>query len=321
MAPPRKTTVVEHVNTLAEQWARHLRSRNRSPKTIQSYLESLDRLERHLRAEGLSDDVNRIGRQELEGFINAQLQYHAPATAALRFRSLKQFFRWATDEGIIPISPFERMKEPKVPDVPVDVIPDEYLRKLLATCETPGRAPSRKMSAAEFENRRDYAILRLFIDTPMRLSEMTNLVLDGPEGPDIDMKEGLVRIFGKGSKVRINALGDRSLAALDTYLRVRKHHPRADLPWLWIGMHGQITPNGIAQMLNRRTKAAGLPHIHPHQFRHTFAHVWLNGGGNEGDLMEIAGWSSRDMLRRYARSTAAARAQAAAKRRNVGGRV
>ena len=74
---------------------------------------------------------------------------------------------------------------------------------------------------------------------------------------------------------------------------------------------GQLTTNGVAQMLRRRGAAAGIDHLNPHRFRHSFARAFLAGGGQEGDLMRLAGWSSRTMLSRYGASAATERAIAA----------
>jgi integrase len=67
-------------------------------------------------------------------------------------------------------------------------------------------------------------------------------------------------------------------------------------------------------MLRRRGAQAGLPGLHAHQLRHTFAHEWLAQGGTEADLMRIAGWKSRATLQRYGASAADARAREAHRR-------
>ncbi|MFC9995857.1 tyrosine-type recombinase/integrase [Nocardia sp. NPDC127526] len=82
-----------------------------------------------------------------------------------------------------------------------------------------------------------------------------------------------------------------------------------------------MTDNGIRQMLERRAIAAGIDHIHPHQFRHWFAHNWLASGGQEQDLMMLAGWRSRQMPDRYGKSVAADRAKAAHRRARLGDKL
>jgi integrase len=82
-----------------------------------------------------------------------------------------------------------------------------------------------------------------------------------------------------------------------------------------------MTDNGIRQMLRRRANQCGLDHLHPHMFRHTFAHRWLSEGGQEQDLMRLAGWRSREMLARYGASAADQRAREAHRRMGLGDRL
>ena len=87
--------------------------------------------------------------------------------------------------------------------------------------------------------------------------------------------------MGKGRRMRACPFGNKTAIALQRYLRERARRP--DVPSesegpLWLGLHGPMSPRGIAQMVGKRAKAAGLPHIHPHQLRHTF----LDASGSEG---------------------------------------
>ncbi len=281
------------LSPLARSFVRHLRAENRSETTVTTYMVGVGQAEAFLRARGKG--LVDASRADLESFLGDLLTRRAPGTVATYFKALRILYGWLEEEEEIASNPMARMKPPIVPDQPVPVIPEDALRRLLHNC-----------AGKDFESRRDAAIIMLLLDTGLRREALAGVQLD-----DLDPDYQIVRVLDKGRVQREVPFGQRTAQALDRYLRVRARHKDAALPWLWLGLKGRLTKWGIVIMLRRRGEEVGVPNLHPHQFRHTFAHQWLADGGGETDLMRLAGWRSRIMLQRYGASAADARAREA----------
>jgi site-specific recombinase XerD len=272
----------------------YLAAENKSAGTIRIYTEApLWFAAAHLLGETDKTRWEQVDSQDVQRWVTWLLSGYSEAYARQQYRALRQFFLWLSAEDEIP-DPMARLRAPAVRERPVPFFTSVELSRLEKACR-----------GSTFAQRRDAAIVSVFRATGIRLAELAGIRYD-PDDPcrsDVDLDRREIHVRGKGGKDRIVRIDHEAARRVDRYLRVRVRHEQSYRLGLWLGSGGRgpLTPNGIYQMVKRRGDQAGVQ-VYPHRFRHHFSHIWLERGGAEGDLMELNGWSSPQMLQYYGAS-------------------
>lgn len=198
---------------------------------------------------------------------------------------LRVFARWLRDEGYTAEHRLERLKTPKVPETLVEVLTPEEIRRVLES-----KSPNTGNGS------RNHTMLVLALDTGLRMSEIITL-----ERRNLDLDQGVLRAFGKGSKERIVPFGYTTTKALQRYLL--HFRPQPSLPqydYVFLQQNGwPLTKNAMSMVAKRIAGKTGIDRFHWHLLRHTFAVNYLVNGGDAFSLQCILGHTTLEMVRRY----------------------
>jgi site-specific recombinase XerD len=283
------------IQALLQSFRLTLRAEGLTEKTFNIYADAVRRLEAFRLQHGMPP-IPLMSTEHVREFLGEMQERNAPSTVNQRYRSLKRFYRWLVEEGEIRENPMLRIKSPKVPDTIKEHYGTEGLARVLKAC-----------GDKSWTSLRDRAMVLVLYDTGVRASELCGMRLD-----DLDLDAQTIKVTGKGGNERFVSLGSNAALALDKYLRKR---PQTVADYIFVSTRREpLTFNALRMCLRRRFKDADVPFKGIHGFRRSFAIAFLDAGGYAEDLQQIAGWNSLQMVQRYTKATAGARARRAHRR-------
>jgi integrase len=259
----------------------------KSPNTLRAYAWTLRRFAQIAQEEGFPQDVAGITPAHIYTYLG-RFAHLSLETRHRYHREISCFFNWLQTMGHISRSPFANIRKVRLPLKIVQPFSPDDVLQLLACCDN-GDAVSL----------RDRAILLLLLDTGVRVGELVRLELS-----DLDLDARRLRVMhGKGNKQRVVAFGDDCKKALLRYLHGRGLSPGR----LFVAAGGHrnlrpdssLQPNAVKQMLRRLGRQTGIPKVHAHRFRHTFATWAIEQDARELDVQYLLGHSTPDMVRCY----------------------
>ncbi len=248
-----------------------------SPRTDEAYGRDLARFATYALSRGAVAPPDVTARMLREYVYHLKDLGLAPASIRRNVSALRTYFKFLLGEGHVTHDPSERLESPKRWRTLPEVLSVAEVDKLLAspTLDDP----------LVF---RDRALLELAYGAGLRVSEWISIGVR-----DVLFEEGLVRIFGKGSKERLVPIGRRAIGALASY--VRELRPRLEQGEgrgaLFLNARGQpLTRMGAWKILRKYVERAGIEkHVSPHTLRHSFATHLLEGGADLRAVQEMLG--------------------------------
>lgn len=243
------------------------RSYDGSPATARSYRAQLAPFLAYCEEDGVTD-LSAVDADLIRDYLRHEQEAERPrrragpstrigrATLQMRYTVLSVFLAWCVAEGKLVASPMLTVAKPKGEKRLRYGFDRETCQKLVATArEAPGMLAYR-----------DTAIVLLLIDTGVRASELANL-----RWADVKWDQGMghLEVYGKGRKMRRVKMGPEARRALRRWQEVA---PLIEGDWVWVTLRRtQLTADALRDMCQRLGEYAGIPNVHPHRFRHTFA--------------------------------------------------
>ncbi len=247
---------------------------------MRAYRKDLDEFSEYVKA--VPDKIDMI---DVRGFIAEQIgRGLSKITVSRRLSSIRSFFKFLYREGYIKCNPAKLVSNPRVPKLLPRFLTVDDVFSLIEKPEGIGFIPAR-----------DRAILELLYSSGLRVAELAGLNMD-----DINIRESLIKVRGKGRKERIVPVGSKAIDALKSYTIERILLKSKDNALFLNRMGTRLTDRGVRRIVVKYAKALFMQgRIGPHTLRHSFASHLLQGGADLRVIQELLGHSSLSTTQKY----------------------
>jgi integrase/recombinase XerC len=256
--------------------------KNLSENTSKSYERDLKKLHLFLLDLNISE-YSQISAETCSAWVGSLYsQNNNPKSIQRHLSSAKGFFRFLKKNNLIESSPFELISAPKSSSTLPEVLSPEDVEQLL------------NFKPTNMIEIRDMAIVELMYSSGLRVSETANININ-----DFEENKTFLRVLGKGSKTRLVPMGRFAINAINNWLMEREKILN-NTDALFLNSKGtRLTVRSIQLRLKKMAVKQGLPPIHPHMLRHSFATHMLESSGDLRTIQELLGHSSLSTTQIY----------------------
>jgi len=253
-----------------------------SLNTIKAYKQDINQFFYYLKENKLE-----IGRDAIKDFISIIfLRTRNKATVSRKIYAIRSFFSFLMRKGKVEKNPFDLISTPKIDKKIPQVLTEKEMIEFLDSLPQTG-----------FFELRNKACFELMYATGLRVSELTNLKIQ-----DVDFKEYLLRVMGKGKKERIVPFNNKAKEILLKYLVEAEIKFKVKNEFIFLNSRGRkITERSIERIVQKSYKEVmnSNKRVYPHLFRHSFATHLLQRGANLRVIQELLGHENLSTTEKY----------------------
>jgi len=263
--------------------------RHFSTHTLRAYALDVGQFLEFWEASQPGEPLQQVTYRHLRAFLAYALRGRSKATVARKLAALRTFFKFLQRRQVVEANPARLAPSPRM---------DKPLPRFLTVDEV-FHLLAQVSREKKFPGCRDWAILEVFYSGGLRLSELAGLNL-----ADLDLKQGTLRVLGKGKKERLAFIGQPAQKALQAYLPLRErllHGKNLQETALFLNYRGgRLSTRGVSRVVARWAQVAGVAgHLTPHGLRHSFATHLLEGQADLRAVQELLGHASISSTQRY----------------------